>query len=180
MVSWNLNTLLPQLASLMVLTLVCCCPGCGYMLGSPQVGNVRTVHVPVFQSESFRRNMDYLLTEAVQREVKTRTAYRLADEQSADSVLTGRIIEMRKMPLSETRYDDSRELQLLLGVEITWVDRRTGHLLQQHTFPLGNTLTHQASQVSFAPEVGHSMATAQQDAAQLLAARIVDLMEAPW
>jgi hypothetical protein len=165
---------------MVLLAAVCSCVGCGYMLGSPQVANVRTVHVPVMRSESFRRNMDYLLTEAVQKEIKARTAYRLADEYAADTVLNGRIVEMRKMPLSETRYDDPRELQLLLGVEITWIDRRTGHVLQQQTFPLGNTLTQSASQVSFAPEVGHSMATAQQDAARQLAAQIVDLMEAPW
>lgn len=157
-----------------------CLAGCGYMLGSPQVGNVRTVHVPIFESASFRRNMDYLLTEAVQREIRTRTAYRLADEQTADTILNGRIVEIRKSPLSETRYDDARELQLLLGVEITWLDRRTGAILQQHTFPLGDARTHAASQASFAPEVGHSMATVQQDAAQRLAEQIVDLMEAPW
>ncbi len=161
-----------------VMTMLLC--GCGYMLGSPQVANVRTVHVPVFQSESFRRNMDYLLTEAVQKEIKARTTYRLADEHSADTVLRGRIVEMRKTPLSETAFDDPRELQLLLGAEVTWIDRRTGHVLQQHTFPMGNTLTQQASQVSFAPEVGHSMATAQRDAAVELANQIVDLMEAPW
>lgn len=154
--------------------------GCGYSLGSPQVGNVRTVHVPIFQSESFRRNMDYLLTEAVQREIKTRTAYRLADASEADTILQGRIVEMRKVPLSETRYDDPRELQLLLGAEVTWIDRRTGGILQQRTFPLSSALTPQASQVTFAPEVGHSMVTAQHDAAKRLAAQIVDLMEAPW
>jgi len=165
---------LPLLAGIMV------CAGCGYMLGSPQVANVRTVHVPVFRSESFRRNMDYLLTEAIQSEIKARTTYRLADEQSADTILRGKIVEMRKSPLSETRYDDPRELQLLLGVEITWLDRRTGHVLQQHTFSMGETLSHRSSQVSFAPEVGHSMATAQAQAAHDLAAQIVDLMEAPW
>jgi hypothetical protein len=41
-------------------------------------------------------------------------------------------------------------------------------------------LTPQLSSVSFAPEVGQSMASAQQDAARRLAAGIVDLMEVPW
>ena len=49
--------------------------------------DVRTVHVPVFQSESFRRNLDYLLTEAVQREIRTRTPYRLDDAETADTIL---------------------------------------------------------------------------------------------
>ena len=154
--------------------------GCGYMLGTPTVQGVRTVHVPVFKSDSSRRNMDYLLTEAVQREIKTRTPYRLTDEITADTILRGRIVEYTKSALSENRFDDPRELQLLLGAEVTWLDRRTGQILQQHTFPIGPELSQQASQISFAPEAGHSLATAQQQAATRLAAQIIDLMEAPW
>jgi len=82
--------------------------------------------------------------------------------------------------LSETRYDDPRELQLMVGAEVTWVDRRSGQILHQQTFPVSSALTQQASAVSFAPEVGQSLATAQQEAATRLASRIVDLMEAPW
>ena len=63
---------------------------------------------------------------------------------------------------------------------VTWLDRRSGQILHQQTFPVGPQLAQQASNVSFAPEVGHSLATAQQEAAQRLGARIVDLMEAPW
>ncbi len=154
--------------------------GCGYTLGTQTLHDVRTVHVPVFQSNSFRRNLDYLLTEAVQREIRTRTPYRLEDAETADTILKGKIVDIRKNVLSETRYDDPRELQLMVGAEVTWVDRRSGQILHQQTFPISSALTQQASAVSFAPEVGHSLATAQQEAATRLASRIVDLMEAPW
>lgn len=169
-----------SLMSLMLAMSLPCCSGCGYMLGSPQVQGVRTVHVPIFKSESFRRNLDYLLTEAVQSEIKNRTAYRLDGPETADTILKGRIVEFRKTPLSETSFDDPRELQLLIGAEVTWMDRRTGTILQQHVFPIGPELAQQASQVSFAPEVGHSLATAQQESTRRLAAQIVDLLEAPW
>ena len=150
------------------------------MLGTPTIQGVRTVHVPVFKSESSRRNLDYLLTEAVQREIKTRTPYRLTDEVTADTILRGRVVEHSKSVLSENRFDDPRELQLLVGAEITWLDRRTGQILQQHVFPITTELTQQASQVTLAPEAGQSLATAQQQAASRLASQIVDLMEAPW
>lgn len=162
--------------SVLLLALV----GCGYTLGTPTVQSVRTVHVPVFKSDSFRRNLDFLLTEAVQREIRTRTSYRLDEAETADTILNGRIVEIRKSPLSETRFDDPRELQLMVGAEVTWIDRRSGQILQQQTFALDSALTQHASAVSFAPEVGHSLATAQQEAATRLAARIVDLMELPW
>ena len=115
--------------------------GCGYTLGTQTLHDVRTVHVPVFKSESSRRNLDYLLTEAVQREIRTRTPYRLEDAETADTILKGRIVEIRKSVLSETRYDDPRELQLMLGAEVTWVDRRSGQILHQQTFPVGPQLT---------------------------------------
>ncbi|MEZ6126401.1 MAG: LptE family protein [Planctomycetaceae bacterium] len=154
--------------------------GCGYVFGPPTMPGVRTIHVPVFKTDSFRRNLDYLLTEAVQTEIKNRSGYRLADAATADTVLEGRIIDVRKTPLSETRFDDPRELQLMLGAQISWIDRRTGRILQQQTFPISQQLSQHASQVSFAPEVGQSLATAQQDAVRRLASQIVDLTEMSW
>ncbi|MCA9051686.1 MAG: LptE family protein, partial [Planctomycetaceae bacterium] len=145
--------------------------GCGYTLGPTNYHNVRTIHVPVFKSDSFRRNLDFLLTEAVQKEIKTRSGYRLADAADADTVLEGRIIDVRKNPLSETTFDDPREVELMLGAQISWVDRRSGRILQQRVFPIGQELARHSSQVSFAPEVGQSMATAQTEAVQRLAAK---------
>lgn len=154
--------------------------GCGYAFGPSSRPDVRTIHVPVFQTSSFRRNLDYLLTEAVQTEIKTRSGYRLADATSADTVLEGRIVDIRKNPLSETRFDDPREVQLMVGVEISWIDRRNGRVLQQQTFPMDSQLAQHSSQVSFAPEVGQSLATAQQESVRRLAAQIVDLTDMPW
>lgn len=157
-----------------------CSVGCGYTLGpSPRVG-VRSIHVPVVQSDSFRRDVDYLLTEAIQQEIKVRTGYQLAEEATADTILRCRIIDTRKNTLSETRFDDPREVQLLLGAQVTWLDRRTGQVLQKQTFALPQQFSQHSSQVSFAPEAGHSLATAQQDATRQLAAQIVDLTEMPW
>ncbi len=154
--------------------------GCGYMLGPSTVQGVRTVHVPIFKSDSFRRNVDYMLTEAIQDEIKARGAYRLADEATADTVLTGRIVDIRKNALSENRFDDVREFQLMLGAEVKWVDRRSGRILQERVFPIGQEMAQHSSAVSFAPEVGQSFATAQQEATRRLALQIVDLTEMPW
>ena len=167
---------LPVLLSLLLLTI----SGCGYAFGPQAVRGVRTVHVPVFQTDSFRRNLDYLLTEAVHSEIRTRSAYQLDNEPTADTILTGRIVDYRKDLLSETRFDDARELQLSLGVQVSWIDRRSGRVLQERSFPIERALAQHAASVSFAPELGHSMATAQQKAAERMAAQIVDMMERPW
>lgn len=171
---------LPRIVSLVTLAAVLSSVGCGYTFGPSNLPSVRTIHVPVFQTDSFRRDLDYLLTEAVHTEIKTRSGYRLADESTADTILEGRIVDIRKNPLSETRFDDPREVQLMVGVQIQWIDRRNGRILQQRTFPIGEQLAQHSSQVSFAPEVGQSLATAQQESVQRLAAQIVDLTEMPW
>lgn len=156
------------------------CSGCGYTFGPTPVQGIRTVYVPVFKTDSFRRNLDYLLTEAVQQEIRTRGGYRLGDAATADTILEGRIVDARKNVLSETRFDDPREVQLMLGAQVSWIDRRSGRILQQHVFPIGQELAQHSSQASFAPEVGQSLATAQHDAVRRLAAQIVDLTEMPW
>ena len=171
--------MVPRISILMAILVALCASGCGYTFGPRTVRHMRTVHVSIVQSDSFRRNMDYLLTEAIQREVRTRSGYQLADEHIADTVLRARIVNMRKDVLSETRFDDAREVQLNLGIQAVWTERRSGRVLQQRVFPVGRAMSQHAN-VSFAPELGHSMATAQQKAAERLAAEIVDMMEMPW
>lgn len=163
-----------------VLSLLWLLTGCGYTFGPTPLQDVRTIHVPVFQTDSARRHFDYLLTEAVQNEIRSRGGYRLADRANADTVLEGKIVDIRKNVLSESRFDDPRELQILLGAQISWIDRRNGRILQQQVFPISQELAMQASQASFAPEVGQSLATAQTDAVRQLAGQIVDLTEMPW
>jgi hypothetical protein len=156
------------------------CTGCGYMVGGNFQPDVRTVHVPVFQSFSNRRGLEYQLTEAVQKQIKTRTPFRLAKEPHAQTRLTGRIIEMKKNVLGETPQDDPRQLQLRLAVEVTWEDLQTGQILAQQQIPLAPSIRQLVSQSEFAPEVGQSLATGTQQAVDDLATQIVDLMEVPW
>ncbi len=154
-------------------------PGCGYMVGNAYGPDVRTVEVPIFENDTFRRGIEYQLTESVQREIQLRTPFRLV-KGPADTRLTGRIVEARKNVLGETRNDDPRELQLALFVRVTWEDLRTGQLLAQQEVPLQPQAIPTVGVAEFAPEVGQSLASATQDATNRLARQIVNMMEAPW
>jgi hypothetical protein len=154
--------------------------GCGYRVGPNYAPNIRTVHVPVFKTESFRRGFELQLTEAVQREIQTTTPYRLANEPMADTRLIGRIVEITKRPVNQNKFDDPRELELAMAVEVRWEECSTGRVLRQQTFPLNQMATQAISQVTFAPEAGQSLATATKDAVDQLSSQIVHLMEAPW
>jgi hypothetical protein len=156
-----------------------CCAGCGYVVGSPFGPEVRTVHVPTFTSESFRRGFELRLTEAVQKQIEL-TPYRLARGSNADTELTGRIVSVDKRLANQSKYDDPRELELSMAVEVTWKDLRSGRILAQQQIPVDALVAQAVVNTSFAPESGQSWATATQDAVDQLARQIVSLMEAPW
>lgn len=154
--------------------------GCGYIVGNGFGPEIRTVSVPLFQNDTYRRNIEYQLTEAVQKEIQTRTPFRLASGDEADTRLLGRIVQIRKDVLGETQYDDPRELQFTIQVRVTWEDLRTGRILAEQQVPLSPDMIPVSGQAEFAPEVGQSLATATQDAVNRLARKIVNMMEAPW
>ena len=154
--------------------------GCGYAVGSPHSAEVRTVYVPTFTSDSYRRGIEQQLTEAVHKEIQTRTPFRIVKEPYADTRLTGHILEARKKRLGETKFGDQRELELHYSVEVTWEDLRTGQVLSQQRIPIAPDVVHLLSTAEFAPEVGQSLATGTQDAVHRMARQIVDMMESPW
>ncbi len=154
-------------------------PGCGYMVGNAYGPDVRTVEVPIFENDTYRRGIEYQLTESVQREIQLRTPFRLV-KGPADTRLTGRIVEARKNVLGENQNDDPRELQFALFVRVTWEDLRTGQLLAQQEVPLQPQSIPTVGVAEFAPEVGQSLASSSQDATNRLARQIVNMMEAPW
>jgi len=154
--------------------------GCGYHIGAPYDPEIRSVHVPIFTSDLFRRDINIELTEAVQKEIRSRTPYQLSTADRADTRLIGHVVEVNKSVLGETSFDDPRQLQLAIGVEILWEETFGGQLLARQTLPIDPQTRQLLTQSNFAPEVGQSYATAKHEAITRLARRIVDMMESPW
>ncbi|MBM80845.1 MAG: hypothetical protein CMJ78_09650 [Planctomycetaceae bacterium] len=154
--------------------------GCGYTVASSFPEEVRTIEVPIFATGTFRRGLEFQLTEAVHKEIQRRTHFRLVKGGTGDTRLIGRIVDARKNVLGETAADDPRDLQLGISVEVEWQDLRTGRRLAQDSIAVPEELAQYFSVSSFAPEVGASLATAQQQAIDDLARQIVNAMESPW
>ena len=154
--------------------------GCGYTVGNSFRPEIRTVHVPMFKTGSFRRGFELQLTEAVQKQIQLNTNYRLAKEPNADTRLVGRIVSINKRIQNQNQYTDPREIEMAVHVEVRWEDARTNEVLQQERFPLDSQTVQTLALTSFAPETGQSQATATQDSVNTLARRIVGLMDAPW
>lgn len=146
-----------------------------YQFGSPTMHRleIRSIHVPIFESGSFRQFAGHRLTEAVVKEIELNTPFTVTSADRADSILTGRIVRERKRVLSETENDDPRALQAEMQVEVSWTDRGGFPLMQRQVLRL-------TRDVDFIPEGGQSLTTAQQELIEQIARQIVGQMEMPW
>ena len=158
-------------------------PGCmGYRVGNQSLypPDIHTVYVPMFDSTSFRPNLGERLTEAIVKEIELKTPYKVVNTPEADSVLSGRVVQDSKGVLAFSPFAEPRYLQYNMRVEVTWVDRKGQAVQNTPSVPLPNQIAMVDQQANFAPEIGQSVSTAQQQAIQKLAEQIVSLMESPW
>ena len=157
--------------------------GCaGYQLGTRSLyrPDIRTVFVPVFESDSYRRNLGEQLTEAVVKEIELRTPYKVVHHPDADSVLTGRLISATKNVVAENRNDIPRDIETDLVVQVDWRDQRGQFLLQEASFTYSPLSFSVAESTNLIPEAGQSVANTHLDATRRLAQQIVVQMQACW
>ncbi len=173
-----------QVRCTVALLLLVLAGGCaGYQWGQRTLyrPDVRTVHVPIFQSDSFRRNLGERLTEAVVREIQLKTPYRLAPAETADSLLRGRIISETKDVMAEDFYDQPRVVETDMVVQIDWTGPQGNLLANAVTVPLPEYLLHVGQTEQLIAEGGQSVATTHQLVIERLAEQIVSQMEMlPW
>jgi len=92
--------------------------GCGYSMGSLVRDDIRTVAVQLAENPTFRRQLEFQLTEDLKSAILSRTELRIVEENEADVVLFGRILNVREQVLIES--------SVLITVEFRAVDRRDG------------------------------------------------------
>src|SRR4029079_19422761 len=120
----RLTRTLGLLSSVLCLLFSRCASGWQFGNRSLYRPDIATVHVPVVQSDSYRRNLGERLTEMIVKEIELKTPYKVVDAASADSVLAVRIASESKRVLSETRNDDVRDMETDFFVQMSWSDRR--------------------------------------------------------
>ncbi|MDA7980064.1 MAG: LPS assembly lipoprotein LptE [Pirellulales bacterium] len=155
--------------------------GCArYQVGGPYRPDISTVHVPVFESTSYRRGLGERLTEAVIKEIENRTPYKVVASPNADSILTGTILLEEKRPRFQNPFSEPRELEVAMTVEVRWIDRTGALLSQQQAVSVPSELVEIEQSVQLVPEFGQSIATSQQQVIERTARQIVNLMEVSW
>ena len=166
------STLLAAIFCLLAITFVGCA---GYNLGNQYLfrNDIRTVHVPIFESDSNRRFLSQRLTEAVVKQVEQGTPLTITDPSISNSFLRGRLVLDAKSTVTENQFDDARAVRTAFRVEIDWVDRAGVPLMPRRSVTIDHS-------VDFIPEGGQSLATAQQEVIERIAREVVGQMEMPW
>ena len=134
---------------------------------------VQTVYVEMFDTTSFRRGHEFVLTDAICKRIESQTPYKIvSDRNIADSVLSGQL-GIRSSVLATDRYSAKPiEQETLVNVRVTWKDLKTGRLL------IDGEKVYASS--SYSDPLGQTFEYSINRAVNKVAVRVVELMETPW
>jgi len=156
------------LAALMLLS-----TGCSYSTRRPFPEDIRTVHVEMFHSREFRRELEFRLTEAVIKRIHMDTPYRIAPLRTADVVVTGEILSVRNRTFGSDLDDDlPREIGSTIAVRFQVKDLRDGRILVDRP--------RYVYQTNYIPPVGETFEDGMVRGIDGLAEQIVQTMESAW
>lgn len=146
--------------------------GCGYTSKSLISRKINSIYIPIFENETFRRGLEFDLTTAVKDEIMSKTKLRIVRKDSADTILTGKIVKVTEGMLSSNVADDIVESRITIYVDIKLVDRRTGRTLIDE-----KGLKQSAEYIV---RRGENIKTASQESLTKLAETIIYQLEEKW
>jgi hypothetical protein len=150
-------------------------PTVGYAAVSPFPTSIESVAVPIVENDTFIRGIEFELTDALIKEIESRTPYKVTGRDRADSILLGRITSVRLDQLSKSRLTGlSEEVIVSVTIDFQWRDLRTdASLVERDAF---------SSPGLFTPSnpAGERIELGEFAAVQRLARDIVDEMRAAW
>ena len=108
---------------------LCGCNGmAGYSNQSLFPEDVRSVCVEMFDNQTFRRGVEYELSDALAKRIEVDTPYKIvSDSDRADTVISGQIVSIGEYSLSTDREIGSvLEKEVLLRAVVNWKNLKTG------------------------------------------------------
>jgi len=154
---------------------LCGCSGtAGYSNESLFPRNIESVRLEMFDNQTFRRGVEYELSDALSKRIEADTPYKIVtNTDRADTVIGGQIVSIEELALSTDRdIGTVLESEILLHAVVNWKNLKTGDLMIDH-------LTVSAS-ASYSIYQSQDFKYASTLAANNLARKIVELMEGGW
>lgn len=166
------------------LVAVCSCVFClgfggcnglaGYSNESLFPNDVHSVSLKMFDNQTFRRGVEYELSDALAKRIEVDTPYKIvSDSDRADTVMSGQILSIGELALSVDREVGTvLEKEVQIKAVVSWKNLKTGELLIDH-------INVNAS-ASYSRYQQQDFKYASSLAANNLARKIVELMERKW
>ncbi len=158
--------------------------GCGYQISGTGGGegyanhtlyrdDVKTVAVPIFSNRTYYRGVEFTLTKAIVNELESKSPYKVAPREQADTLLEGEVTRVHVRTISEDRVTAIPQEQLyIVTVDFTWKDLRTGKILvQRRDFE---------QTAPWYPTLGEGQFYGNQENIEKLALAIVQELQADW
>ena len=148
--------------------------GCDYSDESLYPGQVSSVYVEMFDSASFRRGHEYVLTDALAKRIEAETPYKIISNRNrADTVLSGYISAVGETILADEQQTGlPLEKQFEITAVVSWKNLKTGELIIDSETA--------SAAASFSEFQDQSTEYASRLAANRLAERIVEMMQKSW
>ncbi|MGD0598059.1 MAG: LPS assembly lipoprotein LptE [Sedimentisphaerales bacterium] len=149
--------------------------GCaGYSNTSLYPKDVATVYVEMFDNQSFRRGIEFELTDALAKRIEAQTPYKIVtNRDKADTVISGQIVQAKESVLTtERQIGRVLEKNIELRAVVSWKNLRTGEFLIDNKTVIASA--------SYSEWQSQSFAYGSTLAANSLAERIVELMRSGW
>lgn len=136
--------------------------------------DVDSVCLKMFDNQSFRRGVEYELSDALAKRIEAETPYKIiSNEDLADTVISGQITAIGESALSTDRDIGSvLEKEVELQAVVTWKNLKTGEMLIDHR--------EVSASASYSEYQMQDFKYASALAANNLAQKIVELMERNW
>jgi hypothetical protein len=150
-------------------------PNQGYSFDSAHDASMYSINVPVFTNTTFSHGIELELTDAIVKQLKVATPWKVTSESTAQTTLTGKITDTRMQALSIGRTSGIvQEQAVLITIEFTWRDNRSGKILVSRR-------NFSASEI-FVPSQGvlERVEVGQSGAIQKLARGVVDELRSSW
>jgi outer membrane lipopolysaccharide assembly protein LptE/RlpB len=99
--------------------------GCGYYSTTSRTAkDIKSIHVPFFENQTPQPNLEITVTEEVINNLVADNTLKVTDEEYADAVLNGAIVEFRNNPFSFDDELNAQEYNILIRVQATLYNRR--------------------------------------------------------
>ncbi len=147
----------------------------GYTMDSLYPEGIYSVSVPIFENKTLFTGIERHITDALIKEIQSRTPYLVHEPGNADTTLNGTITGVEKTKMGQLSGSGLVEdLIVAITIDFEWTDQRSGKMIvSRQRFTAGDAFV-PALPVGERPEIGLWAASEE------LAQDIVSTMQGAW